>query len=66
MECQVSYGFLQCISTSFKGVSDLETCMYVTFHEQQDCGYGFPSLPLAMHVSADVLIFSKSGEATGA
>ena len=28
---------------------------YVTFHEQQECGYGFPSLPLATSVSADVL-----------
>ena len=27
---------------------------YVTFHEQQECGYGFPSLPLATRASADV------------
>ena len=27
---------------------------YVTFHEQRKCGYGFPSLPLAMCASADV------------
>ena len=28
--------------------------MYVTFHEQQEHGYGFPSLPLATRASADV------------
>ena len=32
-----------------------ELLQYVTFHEQQECGYGFPSLPLATRVSADVL-----------
>ena len=26
----------------------------VTFHEQQECGYGFPSLPLATSASVDV------------
>ena len=26
----------------------------VTFHELQECGYGFPSLPLATRASADV------------
>ena len=40
----------------------------VTFHEQQECGYGFPSLPLATRASADVSewFLSKSGEATSA
>ena len=28
--------------------------LYVTFHEQQECGYGFPSLPLATSASVDV------------
>ena len=27
---------------------------YVTFHEQQECGFGFPSLLLATRASADV------------
>ena len=27
---------------------------YVTFHEQQEYGYGFSSLPLATRTSADV------------
>ena len=31
-----------------------ELHLYVTFHEQQECGYGFPSLPLATRASADV------------
>ena len=31
-----------------------ELLQYVTFHEQQECGYGFPSLPLATRASADV------------
>ena len=26
----------------------------VTFHELQECGYGFPSLPLATRASVDV------------
>ena len=30
------------------------TNLNVTFHEQQECGYGFPSLPLATRASADV------------
>ena len=29
-----------------------ELLQYVTFHEQQECGYGFPSLPLATRASA--------------
>ena len=35
---------------------------YVTFHEQQECGYGFPSLPLATSASEDVseLVFLKA------
>ena len=34
---------------------------FVTFHEQQQCGYGFPSLPLATRTraSVDVTIFWK-------
>ena len=32
----------------------LQYYKYVTFHEQQECGYGFPSLPLATRASADV------------
>ena len=42
--------------------------LYVTFHEQQECGYGFPSLPLATRASADVSewFLSTSGEATSA
>ena len=31
-----------------------ELLQYVTFHEQQECGYGFPSLPLATRASSDV------------
>ena len=30
---------------------------YVTFHEQQECVYDFPSLSLATCASADVLEF---------
>ena len=32
----------------------IDLAKYVTFHEQQECGYGFPSLPLATRASADV------------
>ena len=37
----------------------------VTFHKQQECGYGFPSLPLATRASADVSewFLSASGKA---
>ena len=37
---------------------------HVTFHEQQECGYGFPSLCLATCASADVSewFLSTSGE----
>ena len=38
---------------------------YVTFHEQQECVYGFPSLPLSTRASADISewFLNKSGEA---
>ena len=37
--------------------------MYVTFHEQQECVYDFPSLSLATGASADVseLVFKQEG-----
>ena len=40
-------------------------CRNVTFHEQQECGYGFPSLPLATRPSADMSewFLSLSGKA---
>ena len=52
-------------SPSIAQLYDHTSSVNVTFHEQQDCGYGFPSLPLATRATGDVLewFLSTSGEA---
>ena len=55
-------------SEIWKKMKKTPTFKNVTFHEQQECGYGFPSLPLATRASAAVSewFLSMSGKATSA
>ena len=48
-------GFSLCeFTTQGKPCSGPVLALYGTFHEGQEWGYGFPSLPLATRASADV------------